>query len=196
MLVQVHIEKEFLSKWFSAAMQRFSWCSLKSFLLWPWSNQYMLWSRGAVCMVWNMIVGVQETRQHDWLLKLRGCLHEWRKIPASGRSLKAEQLYVGFTCRNFSMWLSTREGINDGWATITNMQFFSRTVAIISSWWCQIKWLTFIAVVTQALNNQLPVWFVPSIRIFLVKAVYMVLGSSCLSARKILVLGTSTNLCM
>ena len=40
------------------------------------------------------------------------------------------------------------------------------------------------------------VWFVPSIRIFLAKAVYMVLGSSYLSARKILALGTSTTLCM
>ena len=49
-----------------------------------------------------------------------------------------------------------------------------------------------IAVITQVLNNPPHVWFVPSTRIFLAKAVYMVLGSSCLSARKILALGTST----
>ena len=45
-------------------------------------------------------------------------------------------------------------------------------------------------------NNSPHVWFAPSTRIFHVKAVYMVLGSSCLSARKILALGTSTTFCM
>ena len=39
-------------------------------------------------------------------------------------------------------------------------------------------------------------WFVPSSRIFLVKAVYMVLGSSYLAGKKILALGTSTTFCM
>ena len=40
------------------------------------------------------------------------------------------------------------------------------------------------------------VGFVPSTRIFLAKAVYVVLGSSYLSAMKILALGTSTTLCI
>ena len=61
---------------------------------------------------------------------------------------------------------------------------------------CCTQWLTFIAVITQVLNNPPPVWFVPSTRIFLAKAVYMVLGSSCVSARKILALGTSKTFCM
>ena len=32
---------------------------------------------------------------------LRGCLHRRRKILAPGRSWKAIQVFVGFTCRNF-----------------------------------------------------------------------------------------------
>ena len=51
------------------------------------------------------------------------------------------------------------------------------------------KWLAYIAA-------SIFVWFVPSIRIFLAKAVYMVIGSSYLSSRKILALGTSTTPCM
>ena len=46
----------------------------------------------------------------------------------------------------------------------------------------------------KPLNDPPPffVWFVPSSRIFLVKAVYMLIGSS----GKIPVLGTNTTLCM
>ena len=61
---------------------------------------------------------------------------------------------------------------------------------------CCTQWSAFIAVITQVLNNPPHVWFVPSTRIFLAKAVYMVLGTSCLSAMKILALGTSTTFCM
>ena len=39
-------------------------------------------------------------------------------------------------------------------------------------------------------------FFVPSTGIFRAKVVYMELGSSCLSARKILALGPSTTFCM
>ena len=35
-------------------------------------------------------------------ITFRGSLHEGKKIQEPGRSYKAEQLFVGFTCRNFS----------------------------------------------------------------------------------------------
>ena len=42
----------------------------------------------------------------------------------------------------------------------------------------QMKSSTFIAMITHLTTRPIFVWFVPSTRIFLAKAVYMVIGSS------------------
>ena len=65
--------------------------------------------------------------------------------------------------------------------TLPALITFSRIITTISSWQLQTKWSAFTAVSTH-------LWFVPSTRIVLANAVDMVLGSSYLSARKIVVL--------
>ena len=144
-------------------------------------------------MAWNVILVVQETRQHDWLLNLcgRACLHGVRKILEGGTTL----CWV-YMEKFRSMWLPIREGIKDGWATISTMQFFRRTITIISSCVVMPNEMVSLYCRDYPLTNQPPVWFIPSTRIFHSKAVYMVPGSSYHSARKIQALGTSTTPCM
>ena len=90
---------------------------------------------------------------------LRGCFHGGRKILALGRSQKAEQRFVWFTCRNFY-----RSGYQVEMEKKKNCP----------------------PLAAERPPAAMFVLFVPSTRIFRAKVVYMALGSSYLSARKIL----------
>ena len=127
------------------------------------------------------------------LQEVNGCgLHEGRKVLAPGGSEKAEQLYVGFTCGNFGPCNVPEENVgerirNGGrqkqkW-NLGPSALFTGVNNYVSE---EISQLSARANAKRNgrpfLANKRPatvfVLFVPSTKIFLAKAVYMVLGSS------------------
>ena len=95
---------------------------------------------------------------------LRGCLHGGEEGPQTSKILEGEKLFIWFTCRNFG---------RGGYYVLKEARRNRRPLA------------------AERPPAAMFVFLVPSTRTFRAKVVYMVLGSSYLSARKILSLERS-----
>ena len=160
-------------------------------------------------MIGNALIRWSKTlveRIRNFLWSIKGAVDV-----EGGRSLKVEQLFVGFTRNNFcpsgaqveKELKMAGEKKNAIWALllsllaliITFQQNYHNNQLLIKP---NETVGLFVAVITYGTNPRHFVCFVPGTRIFLAKAVYMVLGSSpytmYVSARKILALRAT--LCM